>query len=460
VRRSARVVAHRREMATRTIKLDLSDFTPTPTQQRVLDCREGRVLFSGGYGSGKTRIGAEAVVMLALENPGCAGIVVSPTVQMLSRTTKLALRAALPRELIRHERKTDRAIDLVNGSTIFFGSADNPGSLEGTNLAWAWLDEARLMHHEAYRIIVGRNRVKSARRSQVLVTTTPAMGWLHDEFGAKRDGHERFVSSTHENAGNLRAGFVAELEATYSKRLARALVGGEFVLATGAVYEEFDEARHVIDWPDMPGVDTFLGVDFGVVSPAVGVYQSAAFDVPIGDRIIPAGAIVLVDQLVPDQTNTLRLAPLVKRLPHYRPGMVAYVDPAGGARSQAEGRSSIEILRAEGGVEPRWATRDEERYIPNGVALVKQHLDPLHGLPALYVTRRVAAMRDRRGAMATFRGYRYPERNGVQSSDQPVKDGVVDHFADQLRYAVVGRRRDMGSVGTQFLRRTLNGMAA
>lgn len=48
----------------------------------------------------------------------------------------------------------------------------------------------------------------------------------------------------------------------------------------------------------------------------------------------------------------------------------------------------------------------------------------------------------------------------VQSRGQPVKDGVVDHFADQLRYAVVGRRRDMGSVGTQFLRRTLNGMAA
>lgn len=447
-------------MATRTIKLDLTNFRPNPTQQLFLDCREGQVLLSGGYGSGKTFVGAEGAIMLALENPGCAGIVVSPTWQMLTRTTRVALMAALPRALILRERLSDRAIDLVNGSTIYYGSADKPGSLEGTNLAWAWIDEARLIGVEAYRIIVGRLRDRRARRSQLIVTTTPSMGWLHDEFFHKRPGREMFIASTRENEHNLKPGFIQELEATYSKRRAQSLIEGKFVLDSSAVYEEFDEARHVIDWPDMPGADTFLGVDFGVVSPAVGVYQSASFDVPIGDRIIPAGAIVLVDQLVPDQTNTLRLAPLIKRLPHYRPGMVAYVDPAGGARAQSEGRTSIEILRAEGGVEPRWATRDEDRYIPNGIALVKQHLDPLHGLPALYVTKRVAAMRDRRGAMATFRGYRYPEKNGVQSSDQPVKDGVVDHFADQLRYAVVGRRRDMGSVGTQFLRRTLNGMAA
>lgn len=447
-------------MATRTIKLDLSDFTPTPTQQRFMDCRAPRVLFSGGYGAGKTAANVEMTLDLALANPGLPGIMVSASFPMLNKTMLVEFYKRVPKELIVKHHSTERWFKLINDSTIYYGSAENPDSLDGPTLAWASCDEIRLWKRRAWEITVGRVRHGKSRRRQIIATSTPAMNWMHDEFGSDKEGNKIFTSSTRENAKNLAHGYISDLENTYSKRLAKALIDGEFTLQTGAVYEEFDEARHVIAWPDMPGADTFLGVDFGVVSPAVGVYQSASFDVPIGDRIIPAGAIVLVDQLVPDQTNTLRLAPLIKRLPHYRPGMVAYVDPAGGARAQSEGRTSIEILQAEAGVEARWATRDEERYIPNGIALVKQHLDPLHGLPALYVTKRVAAMRDRRGAMATFRGYRYPEKNGVQSSDQPVKDGVVDHFADQLRYAVVGRRRDMGSVGTQFLRRTLNGMAA
>jgi phage terminase large subunit-like protein len=235
VTRDARPRVVRGMNARPTWTIDASEFRPTPSQWRFLRSSAPRVMFSGGYGAGKSRTGAEKVLDLVAANPGVAGLVVSPTYQMGRRTTREALRAVFPRRIY-NERAADKEWECVNGARIYFGSADKPGSLEGTNVGWSWIDEARLVEAEAWRTIVGRVRDRRAALSQVLVTTTPAMGWLYDEFGVSSPGRERIVASTRENAHNLAPGFVDELERTFTARQARALLP-QVAAAAGLVAE-------------------------------------------------------------------------------------------------------------------------------------------------------------------------------------------------------------------------------
>jgi hypothetical protein len=423
-------------------------------------------MFSGGYGAGKSRTGAEKVLDLVAANPGVSGLVVSPTYQMGRRTVREALRTVFPGRIYT-ERAADKEWQCVNGARIYFGSADKPGSLEGTNVGWAWVDEARLVGAEAWRTISGRVRDKRAKLSQVIVTTTPAMGWLHDEFGTEVPGvRERIVASTRENAANLSVGFVEELERTFTKRQARALIDGEFTLASGAVFEEWSPTRNLVPWEIQPNLPTYLMIDFGVRKPAVLLAQVPSFDIFLGGQTIQRGTIVIADELHPDETPTVRLVERIRdRWPWLSPTAI-YCDPAGNARDQNSGMPSVHTLEtAFGSVDGagrrrvRFSTDPEERWIPNGVALMQGAVSPSSGPPRLVVARQLAdpKTRSKRGIVAVMEGARYPEKATGSSPDHPVKDGELEHCFDAARYGVQGILRDEGAVSPNL--RLLRGYA-
>lgn len=427
-------------------------YRPTRTQYRFLTAPAPIKGFFGGYGSGKTYAGAQCSLRLAVENAGLPGLIVSPTWRMLQRTTLPTFRSVCPPGLIVDEKKQDGYFLLANGTQVFFGSADRPGSLEGMNLAWAWPDEARLMVLEAFEVIVGRVREKRASRLQTILTTTPAMGWLHEFFEAKA-GADRasFHGSTRENAANLAPGYVERLLSTYSARKAAALVEGQFSILTGSVYEEFDERVHRVPWKFDPALRTGLMIDFGVASPSVLVFQVTTKPsyLPSG-RTIPAGSCVIFDELHPDSTPTERLMLLVKARPWAQHLSVVYCDPAGNARSQETGRPSTQYVReALPDVDVRFSADPATRWIPNGIATVQAALMPASGTPTLYLADALFSDAGRRGLVKSLRGYAYPERpDGTQAGDIPVKDGVYDHACDALRYGVMGLERDE-SAGTR-----------
>ena len=386
-------------------------------------------MFSAGYGGGKTRGGAEKALDLVAANPGVAGLVVSPTYQMLTRTTMRALDEVIPSKIV-VKRAADREWRFVNGARIYFGSADKPGSLEGTNVGWVWIDEGRLVSAEAWRTIVGRNRDRAAKWSQIFVTTTPAMGWLHSEFAVDQPGlRERIVGTTRENAHNLAPGFVEELERTFSHRQARALIDGEFTLASGAVFDEWNTDRCLIDWHVQPHARTVLGIDFGVRKPAVILAQILSFDWATPSGVIPAGTIIIADEFHVDETPTVRL---VDRIRDRWPGLTfdaIYVDPAGNARDQNSGMPSVYTLESAFGKVVRWSTEPDERWIPNGIALLQGAIAPSTGAPRVRVARVLAdpKTRSKRGVVAVMEGARYPEKQTGSSPDHPVKDGELDH---------------------------------
>ena len=160
-------------------------------------------------------------------------------------------------------------------TTVFFGYAADPESLESMTAKAAWLDEAGQKRFKlgSWQAILRRLSLAEGR---VLVTTTPYnLGWIKSELWDKWRGGDELVDVIRfESISNPRFP-KAEFE-----RARRNLPAWKFDMfyrglmtrPAGLIYDNFDDARHVIprfklpdDWP------RFLGLDFG------GVHTAAMF---------------------------------------------------------------------------------------------------------------------------------------------------------------------------------------
>ena len=136
--------------------------------------RDNRItLFNGGRGSGKTTAGAIQSLMEALHyQPGTSGLIVAPTYSILRKAALAELKHWLPRQYIqRIVMSPEIEIELTNGSSIHFGSAEKPDSLRGPNRAWLWMDEPRNTRtREAFDIASGQVRIGNEK---IWLTTPP-----------------------------------------------------------------------------------------------------------------------------------------------------------------------------------------------------------------------------------------------------------------------------------------------
>lgn len=438
--------------------VDGEDYRPNQTALEFHRSRARVKGLLGGYGSGKTRAGAEEALDLAMANPGCDGIIVAPTWGVLQKVTLRAFHdwpshtGACPRDFIVKRDADRRYLQLRNGSRVYYASSDSAGTLEGPTVAWFWVDEGRLVHPDAWRIIIGRLREQRAQRLQGVVTSTPSAGWQHEEFGSEKQDRDVFHVSTRENAHNLAAGYIEDLERTYSAREAKVLIEGQFGLLVGAVYEEFDKKTHCIPWTYNPRLRTALTIDFGYRRPAAIWLQQIPPGTPLPPepgspfpRVAHDNTWIAFDELMPENWTTEQLAQGIKAK-GYRIDVV-YCDPAGDGTQPALGFSDLDVLASYKLPTPKFVTDPRFRWVPFGVSLVAGMLRNIRGETRLYVSRDLDNPSSRRGVVKDFESYRRQEaKEGRPVSDHPVKDGLHDHGMDGVRYFAINEAVNSGTL--------------
>ena len=157
-------------------------------------------------------------------------------------------------------------------TTVYFGYAADPESLESATARAAWLDEAgqKKFRLASWQAILRRLSLAEGR---VLVTTTPYnLGWLKTELWDRWKGGDpdiemvRFESIA--NPAFPRSEFERAkrtLPAWKFDLFYRAL----FTRPAGLIYDAFDEERHVTPRFALPASwPRFLGLDFGGVHTA------------------------------------------------------------------------------------------------------------------------------------------------------------------------------------------------
>ena len=219
----------------------LNHSTVTRPQREFWDSDARFRAFTGGVGSGKTRLGCLSVFA---QPPGSLGVVAAPTYPMLrDATLRTFLELARDGKVLDTWHASEMLARLVNGSEVMFRSADDPDRLRGPNIGWFWLDEAAMMGVDVWNIMLGRLREAPGR---AWLTTTPRGGnWIYDRWVRKAlPGYAMIRSSSRDNPF-LPPDFIANLESAYTSRFARQEIEGEFLLdVPGALWKRAELDAH------------------------------------------------------------------------------------------------------------------------------------------------------------------------------------------------------------------------
>jgi PBSX family phage terminase large subunit len=139
--------------------------------------------------------------------------------------------------------------------------------IRGATIALAYLDEAVLVPESFWVMMLSRLRVPNAK---LLATTNPAgpQHWLRRDFVTRAaEVRMRHWHFTLDDNPFLERAFVEGLKAQYTGIWFKRYIQGLWVAAEGAVYDMWDEDRHVVDI--MPPIERWLGlgIDHGTVAP-------------------------------------------------------------------------------------------------------------------------------------------------------------------------------------------------
>lgn len=224
--------------------------------------------YIGGIGSGKSFAGAAKVISRIDRRE--LGMIAAPTYPMLRDATRRTLTEMLETFGIEYElQKSENVITIPRtGHEILCRSLDNPDTLRGPNLAYAWVDEAAMISREAWRIVKGR--VRDGSNPQAWPTSTPKgrnylwEEWERDATGNEFDPtHPLYRVKTTENY-HLPEGWAEGLG--YNGSFLEQEIGGEFVAFEGLIYPMFNRERNV-KTVDCDGWRTILGGDIGARNP-------------------------------------------------------------------------------------------------------------------------------------------------------------------------------------------------
>ncbi len=196
----------------------------------------------------------------------------------------------------------------------------------------------------------------------------------------------------------------------------------------GRVFPMFERSKHVrehvemrvkfgsVHGGDRSGVgELSCGIDFGFAAPLVCLWVRSD-----GDRVW------VIDEYVQPMRPLEEHVEVIASRGH---GMPAWVgcDPAGRARNDQTGVSSVQLMRRRGLV-----VRSRSSRIMDGVEMIRQMLEPASGEVKLFVHPRCVQL------IRAIEGYRLAELS-AGFSELPVKDGEHDHAIDALRYQLVNR---------------------
>ncbi|HEX2863674.1 MAG TPA: phage terminase large subunit [Deinococcales bacterium] len=395
----------------------------------ALQATEREVLVCGPAGTGKTRACLEKLNWLAETYPGSRFLLARKTRESLSETGLVTFEEQVRPggcDTRNARRRTRQVYEYANGSSIAVAGLDKPTRVLSAEYDVVYVMEATEASEEDWEFLLTRLRNGRTPYQQLLACCNPDAGshWLKRR--ADR-GRTRIINAQHEDNPRLFDGrgwtpvgraYLETLDALTGARHARLRLG-QWASSEGLVFDEWDEARHVVEPFDVPrDWPRLRSLDFGYVNPSVCQWWA----------VNPDGGLLLYRELVRTRTLVPDLAAEIKKLEEGEPPPTLTVTDHDAA--------SRHLLERELGVACVPAVKDLER----GLQAVKARLAGVDGRPGLAVFRNALVARDPRlDAAGKPQGVleevlRYAFQPGAET---PVK--VDDHSMDALRYAAMAR---------------------
>lgn len=322
--------------------------TFTPSQSDFIYSTAPFPAFVGGFGSGKTAAGIARLMRLKRYCPEQDVAYYLPTYPLIEDIAFQRFPALFERNGIPYKLNQQKAVLETDIGRIIFRNMEQPDRIVGYEVAHSVVDELDTLPIEKARMvwnkIIARNRQKAmtvggkAVRNTVAVATTPeGFRFVYDRWVKnKAEGYVLFKARTADNAANLPADYIQNLQNSYSSSLLAAYLDGEFVnLTAGSIYPEFDRKLNITFATIQEREPLHIGVDFNVnnMSAVVCVIRNG-------------------DPLALDELSGVRDTPTLIRILQERYAghqITVYPDASGGAtKSINASLSDLTLLRSAG----------------------------------------------------------------------------------------------------------------
>lgn len=292
---------------------------------------------------------------------------------------------------------------------IYFVGAHDEGAvrrIQGSTLAIAYVDEATCIPEPFWNMLLSRCSVKGA---QILATCNPESPahWLKKKFIDRKD--ELDLSCWHftlDDNPSLDKTYVENLKKEYTGSWYQRLILGEWAMAQGAIFPEFD-SDNLFDKDCQQPNYWVGGLDYGTTNP------TACHLGAITPRVWPQ--IRIEDEYYYDSEKAGRsktdaeLADDIKAFISWRPIRALYVDPAA---------ASIKLeLRA------------------RGLPVVDANNDVLFGIKMMskfIANKNLVIRKSCKNLIEQIQGYAWDPKAAERGEDKPIKK--QDHAVDACRY--------------------------
>lgn len=367
-------------------------------------------ILDGSVRSGKTIASLVAWIMFVAEAPPGELLMVGKTERTLKRNVLDLLESMVGSKHFKLNRGAGEAT--LFGRRIYLAGANDEraeGKIRGMTLAGAYGDEITLWPESFYTMLLSRLSVPGAR---FIGTTNPdgPYHWLMKNY-LKRAGElnlKRWQFQLEDNP-NLDLAYVEALKKEYTGLWYRRYILGEWVQAEGAVYDMWDESRHVVrEAPHPHDCDRLIvGGDYGTTNPTtlqlVGQY---------GGRWYVLREYYFDSRTEGRQKTDAQYADDVEAwLGDVRDRVTIYLDPAAASFAVELRRRGLHVV-------------DADNDVLGGIRLVSSLL--ADGSLAVHES----CMHLRR----EFASYVWDQKAQARGEDKPLKQN--DHALDALRYAL------------------------
>lgn len=324
-----------------------------PAQRQFLYIDEPKIqmdvcVYQGGFGSGKTFIGALLGHYLSCAFPKNRGLVAAQTYPLVRDTTLQMYfehfdALGLRNKKDYHWKATEQKIRYKNGSEVLFRHLDDPNKIKSLNLGWAHMEEMGDMSEACFLMLLSRLRLSNVKRYRLFGTTNPqaGLGWLRQYFEKNKllaipddpDEHQiqyrRIIAPSTQNV-HLSAGYLENMRQQFSPEYYRMNVLGEDSNGKqGLVCPGFNEANLDDGLTYQANLRLYLTCDFNVDP----MCWEVAHRIRLPDGLTQYE---FIDELCIENTNIIQTAQeFARRYSGHEAGVVITGDASGRQRSDS-----------------------------------------------------------------------------------------------------------------------------
>lgn len=217
---------------------------------------------SCGRRFGKTTLCAIVITLLALQRPDLILWIVSPTFPQTMYMWR-RIKRLIPKKYIRDIKEGEKFIELVNGSTVWAKSGDNPDGLVGEGLDFCAIDEAARCKEEVWEVI--RPALADKNGGCWFLSTPKGKNWFYRMYLKEREdpNYKSFHFPSHDNP-ILPREELASMKNELSEIVYLQEVLAQFIDTGGIVFRNLSKCIKGDTYkPPLEGHSYVQGVDLG-----------------------------------------------------------------------------------------------------------------------------------------------------------------------------------------------------